>query len=223
MRKKSMTTIRREYINGEWCYQVVPDDFNLDPLASQFVPWTKVPPEVMVLIRMCEMGLQDNIEIISANEWRVPSQTLKSWIQSQRDLEEQKSSFERHFRLERTELPGNEMTPLLDSDVRTELCDDLDQECITWIKQGFQIIGRVDVSDRGNSQSPLTPAIALARRIGATVILFKLWPAKLRAIKRLDDDSIDLVPLLADPPSRIRPGGFYVIKTAFLKPQCIIN
>lgn len=47
-------------------------------------------------------------------------------------------------------------------------------------------------------------------------MLYNLWPARLKAVKRLPDESIELASLLADPPKMLRPNGFYVVKAIFL-------
>jgi hypothetical protein len=217
MRTKGMTTIRRRHVDGDWCYQIIPDDHLQDLDTSAFTPWTELPPEVMCLISLCLMGLQEGLEPTAPDEWRVPSRALKSWASSGRDTARQNDYMKDSFRYEES---GTQFTsaPLsTDCEIMLEMCTDPDQASRDWICKGFKVIGRVDAVLRGDGEPPERPAVAQARQVGATVVLYNLWPAKLKAVKRRPDESIDLATLLADPPTRIRSNGSYVVKAVFLR------
>jgi hypothetical protein len=217
MRTKSMTTIRRRYINDDWCYQIFSDNHPQDRDTYPFVPWTKLPPEVMCLISLCLMGLQEGLEPIAADEWQVPSRALASWINSTRETPYQNAYMEHDFRYEETKVKPVAAPLSTECEIRVEMCSDPDQASKGWIEKEFKVIGRVDAVLRGNGEPPERPAVAQARRVGATVVLYNLWPVKLKAVKRLPDQSIKLASLLADPPKKLRPDGFYVVKAIFLK------
>ncbi|MCD2515784.1 hypothetical protein LQ564_05585 [Massilia sp. G4R7] len=217
MPTKRMTTIRRRYINDDWCYQVFADNLPQDRDSSPFVPWTKLPPEVMCLISLCLMGLQEGLKPIAADEWQVPSRALESWTNSTRETADQIAYMERDFRFEETKVKLVAASLPAEYEIRVEMCSDPDQASKSWIETGFTVIGRVDTVLRGDGEPPERPAVMQARQVGATAVLYNLWPVKLKAIKRLPDQSIELASILADPPKKLRQDGFYVVKAIFLR------
>ena len=217
MRTKSMTTIRRRYVNGDWCYQILPDNHPQGRDTFPFRPWTELSPEVMCLISLCLMGLQEGLEPIAPDEWQVPSRALGSWANSGRENARQNVYMRNSFRYEEGEAQPASVPLSANCEIVLKMCSDPDQASEDWIRKGFKVIGRVDAVLRGDGEPPERPAVAQARQVGATVVLYNLWPAKLTAIKRLANESIDLASLLADPPKRLRSDGSYVVKAIFLR------
>ncbi|WP_296952478.1 hypothetical protein [uncultured Massilia sp.] len=212
-----MTTIRRRYVNDDWCYQILPNNRPEDRDTLPFVPWTKLPPEVMCLISLCLMGLQKDLEPVAPDEWKIPSRALETWETSSQQAAHENAYMEHDFRYNETEASPATVPPSADHEIRIDMTSDPDRASKDWISKGFKIIGWVDAVCRGDGEPPERPAIARAKQVGATAVLYNLWPAKLRAIKRLPDKSIDLASLLADPPKKLRPNGFYVVKAIFLR------
>ncbi len=217
MRTKRMATIRRRYVNDGWCYQILPDNRPDDRDAFPFVPWTKIQPEVMWLITLCECGLQENIEPVAPDEWQVPLRELEKCETSGREAAHETDYMEQDFQYNKTEASPAIIPLSADHDVRLEMASDPDEASKDWVSKGFKIIGWVDAVRRAYVELPDRQAIARAKQVGATVVLYNMWPAKLRAIKRLPDESIDLASLLADPPKKLRPDGFSVLKAVFLR------
>lgn len=102
-------------------------------------------------------------------------------------------------------------------DIRVLRSNRLDQEVATKCAQGFEIAGWAEFAAKGDC-GIAAEAADQASRVGACLVLFSFWPAKLRAIKYLPDGSIDLAAVLADPPAALTPKGYFVTKAAFLRP-----
>jgi hypothetical protein len=94
----------------------------------------------------------------------------------------------------------------------------LDHDVATNCEMGFEIVGWAEFYAKGN-HGVGAKASEQAASVGASLVLFGLWPAKLRAIKHLPDGSIDLAAVLADPPATLSPKGYFVTKAVFLRPN----
>jgi len=103
-------------------------------------------------------------------------------------------------------------------DVQVLMARDLDREVSEQCDGGFEVIGQCEFVAKGFIGVG-AEARMQAEQVGATVVLFSLWPAKLRAVKRLGDGSIDLAAVIADPPASMSPKGHYVLRAAFLRPN----
>lgn len=103
-------------------------------------------------------------------------------------------------------------------DIRVLMSTRLDQEVAQKREEGFELVGSVEFAAKGDC-GVAAEASDQAARVGASLVLFSIWPAKFRAIKRLPDGSIDLAAVLADPPAALTPKGYFVLKAAFLRPK----
>ena len=92
----------------------------------------------------------------------------------------------------------------------------LPQDAEEWRRQGFETIGFSEFAAKGNL-GVRQEVIAQAMTVGASVVLFRIWPAKFRSIKYLPNGLIDMDGVLADPPRSRTPSGYYVIKAIFLR------
>jgi hypothetical protein len=70
--------------------------------------------------------------------------------------------------------------------------------------------------DRGNRMGVSHDARLQAAAIGASLVWFSSTPAKLRAIKRRRNGTINMASVLADPPASLSPRGYYVVRAVFL-------
>jgi hypothetical protein len=102
-------------------------------------------------------------------------------------------------------------------DIRVLRSNQLEQEVATKCAQGFEVAGWAEFAAKGDC-GIAAEAADQASRVGACLVLFSFWPAKLRAIRYLPDGSIDLAAVLADPPAALTPKGYFVTKAAFLRP-----
>ena len=102
------------------------------------------------------------------------------------------------------------------SDIQLLMARDFYSELSGRLVAGFEVLGRCEFVAKG-FLGVGAEARAQAEQVGAILVLFGLWPAKLRAIQRLADGSIDLEAVAADPPARMSPAGHYVLRAAFLR------
>ncbi|MES2944859.1 MAG: hypothetical protein V4772_18485 [Pseudomonadota bacterium] len=101
-------------------------------------------------------------------------------------------------------------------EAQVQMARDLDSEVSEYRKEGHEIVGWCEFVGKG-FLGVGAEARDLARQVGATIVLFGLWPAKLRAVKYSEDGSIDLAAVVADPPASLSPKGHYVVRAAFLR------
>ena len=80
---------------------------------------------------------------------------------------------------------------------------------------GLLPIGSAEFVGRG-SMGMGFEARKQAAAIGASVVLFRLTPAKIKTIRRGPDGAIDLEPVLADPPASMSSRSYYVVQSFFL-------
>ncbi len=101
-------------------------------------------------------------------------------------------------------------------EAQVQMARDLDSEVSEYREQGHEVVGWCEFVGKG-FLGVGAEARDQAKQVGATVVLFGLWPAKLRAVKYREDGSIDLAAVAADPPAALSPKGHYVIRAAFLR------
>jgi hypothetical protein len=70
-------------------------------------------------------------------------------------------------------------------------------------KQGYRCIGNSEFVDRGNRMGVSDDARVHAAAIGASLVLFSSTPAKLRAIKRRRNGTINMSSVLIDPQGEV--------------------
>jgi hypothetical protein len=101
-------------------------------------------------------------------------------------------------------------------DIQVLMSTRLDHEVAEKCAQGFELLGWAEFAEKGDCGVG-AEASDEAARVGASLVLFSIWPAKFRAIKHLPDGSIDLAAVLADPPAALTPKSYFVLKAAFLR------
>jgi hypothetical protein len=101
-------------------------------------------------------------------------------------------------------------------EARIQMARDLDSEVSEFREHGHEVVGWCEFVAKG-FLGVGAEARDQAKQIGATVVLFGLWPAKLRAVKYREDGSIDLAAVAADPPAAPSPRGHFVIRAVFLR------
>ena len=121
------------------------------------------------------------------------------------------SLFEQHY----VPLAKATTPPVDEGNVQVLHSRDLPSDLTKWLKDGFSLIGTAEFVGRGN-QGVGREARAQAAVVGASVVLFRPTPAKLKAIRRNSDGTIDLEAVLADPPAGLSARGYYVVQSMFL-------
>lgn len=106
-------------------------------------------------------------------------------------------------------------TPTDASLVRVEMSRDLEADVEKMKSEGFVPMGKAEFVGRGNLGLG-HEARTQAARVGAAAVLFRLTPAKLKAIRKTQDGAIDLSAVLANPPASLSPRGYYVVQSVFL-------
>ena len=122
------------------------------------------------------------------------------------------SLFEQHY------VPLRKSTataPESQSSIQVLHSRDLPSDLGKWLKDGFLLIGTAEFVGRGN-QGVGREARAQAAVVGASVVLFRPTPARLKAIRRNSDGTIDLEAVLAAPPTTLSARGHYVVQAMFL-------
>ncbi len=96
----------------------------------------------------------------------------------------------------------------------TVLEDDLEQRKAA----GFAILGLADVISKANAPLAEEKMAEQARSVGASLVLFCIWPAKLKSIRREKNGEIDLWGVVNDPPASFSPRSYSVVRAVFLAP-----
>lgn len=102
------------------------------------------------------------------------------------------------------------------AEVQVLMARDLEGETSEYCERDHEVVGWCEFVGKG-FMGVGVEARHQAAQVGATVVLFGLWPAKLRAVKYREDGSIDLASVVADPPASLSPKGHYVLRAAFLR------
>ena len=95
----------------------------------------------------------------------------------------------------------------------------LEDELTKWKKAGFAILGLADVLAKANAPLPHEALEEQARSVGASLVLFCIWPAKLRSVQREKNGEIDLWRVVSDPPASFSPRSYSVARAMFLAPK----
>jgi len=103
-------------------------------------------------------------------------------------------------------------------DIQVLISNDLQSDMRAWEEKHFERIDAVEFVAKG-SHGVGAEARTQAQSVGATLVLFSLWPAKLRSIRKAADGSIDIASVIADPPAGLSPRGYYVLQAVFLRPN----
>ena len=123
--------------------------------------------------------------------------------------------FEKHYVcLAHPVLKGQIATVEADK-VKVQLSRDLSTDLESMKNEGLFPVGTAEFLGRGNMGVGLEARTQAAKE-GASVVLFRLIPAKLKAIRRSLDGAIDLEAVLADPPASMSPRGYFVVQSFFL-------
>lgn len=93
---------------------------------------------------------------------------------------------------------------------------DLDADLAKWRRKGYFSLGFSDVLGRAREFGFSNRLEGQAARVGAQVVLFCTWPAKLKAVARLPNGKIDLEALAADQPCGFSPKSYAVTRAHFL-------
>jgi len=102
--------------------------------------------------------------------------------------------------------------------VQVRMSRNLDGDLSAWREKGLKPIGEAEFVAKGD-HGVAEEARAQAARVGANLVLFSIWPTKLRAVKHKPDGSIDIAGVLSDPAASLSPKGYFVMKAIFLRGQ----
>ena len=84
---------------------------------------------------------------------------------------------------------------------------------------GFVTLGWADAGGKNDVMMGYPdPMARLAAGVGAALVLYRITPARQRAVRRLPDGRIDMDAVRADPPAGMSPGGYSVTQAVFLAP-----
>lgn len=92
----------------------------------------------------------------------------------------------------------------------------LDADLAKWKRKGYSCLGLSDVLSKAGAQGVSPQLNEQAGRVGASVVLFCAWPAKVRSVRRGSTGEIDLEAVVADPPATFSPRGYAVTRALFL-------
>ena len=122
-------------------------------------------------------------------------------------------SFAAHF----IAIRGKRRGPLAqDSQVEVRWSSTLDLDLNKVKKEGYSKIGQSDVLSKASAPGPHGELTDLARGVGAELVLFCVWPAKLKSVTRGPKGDIDLWALIEDPPASFSPKSYAVTRALFL-------
>lgn len=123
--------------------------------------------------------------------------------------------YEQHY----VSLVASEPRPTASSvdadNVELHMSNDLRADLDRRRDSGFIPIGISEFVGRG-SMGVGFEARTQAAKVGASLVLFRLTPAKLRAVRRSPDGAIDMEAVLADPPAYMSHRGYFVVQAYFL-------
>lgn len=128
--------------------------------------------------------------------------------------------FAEHYSSDLSLEVGDPDSNTMADDVQVAITKDIARDQKSWEEKQYQRIGSVEFVAKGNL-SLGAAARTQASLVGATLVLFSLWPAKLRSIRRKEDGSIDIDAVVADPPAGLSPRGYYVLRAVFMRPKLL--
>ena len=103
-------------------------------------------------------------------------------------------------------------------DVLVVMSKDLQNDVSAWEEKHFERIGMAEFAAKGDCGVGAEARVQ-AQSVGATLVLFSIWPVKLKSIRKAADGSIDIASVVANPPAGLSPRGYYVLKAEFLRPN----
>jgi len=77
-------------------------------------------------------------------------------------------------------------------------------------------IGQSDALSKAAARGPTQELADLGRSVGADLVLFCIWPAKLRAAKRTQKGEIDLWAVMDDAPTSFSSRSYAVTRAVFM-------
>jgi len=92
----------------------------------------------------------------------------------------------------------------------------LEADLAKWRRKGFSRIGTADVLGRAGEFGFSERLKDQAVRVCAEVVLFCIYPAKLRSVRRLPSGEIDLEAVVADSPASFSDRSYAVTSAQFL-------
>ena len=92
----------------------------------------------------------------------------------------------------------------------------LDADLSKWERDGYSCVGLADTVSRAGEQGVSRRLQEQAARVGAVAVLFCVWPAKVRSVRREANGEIDLDAVVADPPASFSPKSYAVTRALFL-------
>jgi hypothetical protein len=129
---------------------------------------------------------------------------------------EEPNPFKAHY-VKRTS--ASRPASLLDANDQIEIrfSPTLEKDMAVLRRQGYSCIGTSDVLSRANDFGVSEQLRAAATHVGAEVVLFCVWPAKLRSVRRLSTGEIDLDAVMADQPASFSPTSYAVTGAVFFR------
>lgn len=85
-------------------------------------------------------------------------------------------------------------------------------------KSGYVCLGVADTVSKGGEMGVSMQLEEQAVRVGARLVLFCVWPAKLRSVCRDERGQIDIEAVAADPPAGFSSKSYAVTRAFFLAP-----
>lgn len=86
-------------------------------------------------------------------------------------------------------------------------------------KSGYVCLGFADTVSKAGEKGLSKTLEEQAVRVGAQLVLFCVWPTKLRSVRRDEYGEIDLDAVLGDPPASFSSKGYAVTRAFFLAPN----
>jgi hypothetical protein len=95
--------------------------------------------------------------------------------------------------------------------VKCDYTKDLSGTVDKWEEVGFIKLGQSEVVSKNDDMGVSDGLSYTAAAVGASLVVFQITPAKLRAIRRNPDGSIDMDAVRADSPRSFNPSGYSVV------------
>jgi hypothetical protein len=93
----------------------------------------------------------------------------------------------------------------------------LDDDMTALKRKNYSCIGTSDVCSRANEMGLSEQLRGAASQVGADVVLFCVWPAKLRSVRRLSTGEIDLDAVMGDQPASFSSKSYAVTGAVFFR------
>ena len=103
--------------------------------------------------------------------------------------------------------------------VTVQFSSTLEADLAKWRRSGYICIGLSDSVSKAGQTGLSKQLEEQAMRVGAHVVLFCVWPAKLKSVRRDERGEIDLEAVATDPPASFSPRSYAVTRALFLAPS----